>query len=103
MAKFGFLAEFTTHPDRVVVFINSLPGCVSDGKDQREAEKKIRDAMEGYIASKILGSEEVFSDPKPPPGPDYRITAGCAGVSKYMEIEFDTTDTERLAKLVKKL
>lgn len=44
------------------VFAPSLPGCISYGKDLKEAKKMILDAIGGYITSLKKHNQEVPTD-----------------------------------------
>jgi len=45
-----------------VVQCPALPGCISEGKTREEASAKIKDAIEGYMASL-----KKHNEPIPPP------------------------------------
>ncbi len=89
MAKFGFLAEFVTDAGKVTATVNSLPGCVGKGTNQLDTEKNLSIAMEAYIAAALKEGKHLKSDPRGNSKGDYQITAGSAGVSKYMEVSVD--------------
>lgn len=44
------------------VLVPSLPGCITYGKDLKEAQKMAADAIEGYLASVAKHKEKVRSD-----------------------------------------
>lgn len=44
------------------VIVPSFPGCVTYGKDLREAKKMVIDAIEGYIASLKKHKESIPTD-----------------------------------------
>jgi len=44
------------------VVVPSLPGCVTYGKNIKEATEMARDAIEGYVASLVKHNEPIPSD-----------------------------------------
>jgi len=46
------------------VLVPSLPGCVTYGKDLKEAQKMALDAIEGYIVSLRKHGDPISSDEK---------------------------------------
>lgn len=54
---------FKTEPDGgFTVIVPSLPGCVTYGKDLKEAKKMAIDAIEGYLESLKKHGESIPSD-----------------------------------------
>lgn len=46
-----FRIIFTEEDDMFTAECPSLPGCISQGKTRKEAERNIKDAAKGYIES----------------------------------------------------
>jgi len=44
------------------VVVPALPGCITYGKDLKEAKKMVLDAIEGYVASLSKHGEEIPTD-----------------------------------------
>ena len=61
--NFRYNVIFRPEPEGgFTVIVPALPGCVSYGKDLREAKKMITDAIKGYLASLKKHRELVPTD-----------------------------------------
>jgi len=62
-SKFQFNIVFRPEPEGgFTVLVPSLPGCVTYGKDLREAKKMAADAIWGYVVSLKKHKEPIPSD-----------------------------------------
>lgn len=64
MKKFKIYLEYDPQYNGFVVDVPSLPGCMSQGKTEKEALDNIKEAISGYIKvikkhNKTIPSEEV--------------------------------------------
>lgn len=64
------------------VIVPSLPGCVTYGKDLKEAQKMAKDAITGYLASLTKHNEQIPSDT------DYFVSAVDIEVKKHSSKKF---------------
>lgn len=63
MKNFHYNLIFQPEPEGgFTVIVPSLPGCITYGKNLREAKTMATDAIKGYIASLIKGKEPIPSD-----------------------------------------
>jgi len=65
MAKKGLQFNIVFKPETeggFTVIVPSLPGCITYGRDLKEAKKMIIDAILGYLASVKKRKEPIFSD-----------------------------------------
>lgn len=63
MNRYNFQITLKPEPEGgFTVTVPSLPGCVSWGKDLKEARAMAKDAIEGYVASLIKHGEPVPED-----------------------------------------
>lgn len=63
--KYHYNLIFRPEPEGgFTVFVPSLPGCISYGKDLEEAREMISDAIDGYIKSLRKHKEPIPNDDK---------------------------------------
>ena len=61
--SFRYNVVFRPEPEGgFTVIVPSLPGCVTHGRDLKEAKKMAADAIKGYIASLKKHKESIPSD-----------------------------------------